>query len=310
MKLFTLLFVIFLNVTALAQDYERVDAIISMYPNSFENTEKLSRFISRDFASDEDKVRAIYTWIIQNIAYDPDEYKQFDYKFSNYRERNEKDEKLRAKIIERTIQNGVAVCEGYAMLFEKLCEQQGIKAYLVRGDIKSNFPDIGRPYKRVHMWNVASIDGTPYLFDPTWGAGKYNSKFIKEPSYFYYKTPPALFIKTHYPDMFEDAFLDGTLSREEFSQQPLIIEKNLLPNDIEFPKKGLLVEREYFDEILFSIKNSNPEKISYSYGNEMVFITDIEREADRIKFNVPLTIGAKTLLVFFDGKPTLGYKIN
>ncbi|MCB0452757.1 MAG: hypothetical protein KDC94_07675, partial [Aequorivita sp.] len=270
----------------------------------------LSKFIARDFTSEEDKVRAIYTWIIQNIAYDPDEYKQFDYTFTNYRERNEKDEKLRNKIIQRTLQKGVAVCEGYAMLFEKLCEQQGIKNYLVRGDIKSNFPDIGRPFKRVHMWNVASIEGKYYLFDATWGAGKYNGKFIKEPSYFYYETPPELFIKTHYPDMPEDAFMDEIMSREQFSEQPLIIEKSLLAKDIESPSKGLLFEDAYFGEILFSIKNIDPEKISYSYGTDIISIKEIEREANKIKFNVPLIIGAKTLLIYFDGKPALGYKIN
>ncbi|HPE82584.1 MAG TPA: transglutaminase-like domain-containing protein [Aequorivita sp.] len=303
-------FSVFLSMSAFAQDYERVDAIISMYPNTFDNPEKLSKFIARDFTSEEDKVRAIYTWIIQNIAYDPDEYKQFDYTFTNYRERNEKDEKLRNKIIQRTLQKGVAVCEGYAMLFEKLCEQQGIKNYLVRGDIKSNFPDIGRPFKRVHMWNVASIEGKYYLFDATWGAGKYNGKFIKEPSYFYYETPPELFIKTHYPDMPEDAFMDEIMSREQFSEQPLIIEKSLLAKDIESPSKGLLFEDAYFGEILFSIKNIDPEKISYSYGTDIISIEEIEREANKIKFNVPLIIGAKTLLIYFDGKPALGYKIN
>ncbi|MBK5212548.1 MAG: hypothetical protein JJE55_02660 [Flavobacteriaceae bacterium] len=307
---FVLLFFLLISPKIFSQDYERVDAILTMYPNTFDNAEKLSKFIARDFDSEEDKVRAIYTWIIQNIAYDPDEYKKFDYTFTNYRERNEKDEKLRAKIIERTLQKGTAVCEGYAMLFEKLCELQGIKNYLVRGDIKSNFQDIGRPFKRIHMWNVATIDGKSYLFDPTWGAGKYNGKFIAEPTYFYYKTPPELFIKTHYPDMAEDAFLAEIPSREQFSQRPLIIEKNLMPKDIESPTKGLLFEDEYFGEILFSIENINPKKISYSYGTDVISLGIIEHEANRIKFNVPLTIGAKTLLIYFDGKPALGYKIN
>ncbi len=310
MKFPLILFLIFLNATSFAQDYDRVDAILTMYPETFDSTEKLSKFITRDFASEEDKVRAIYTWIIQNIAYDPEEYKKFDYTFTNYRERNEKDEKLRAKIIERTLQKGIAVCEGYAMLFEKLCELQGIKNYLVRGDIKASFQDIGRPFKRVHMWNVVTIDGKPYLFDPTWGAGKYNGKFIKEPTYFYYKTPPELFIKTHYPDMAEDTFLDTILSREQFSERPLIIEQNLLAADIESPSKGVLLEDEYFGDILFSIKNINPENISYSYGTKIVAIEKVEREENRIIFNVPLSIGAKTLLVYFDGKPALGYKIN
>jgi hypothetical protein len=61
---------------------------------------------------------------------------------------------------------------------------------------------------------------------------------------------------------------------------------------------------------MFSIENVNPEKVSYSYGNKIVSIKNIKRETNRIKFKVPLTIGAKTLLVYFDDKPALGYKIN
>ena len=222
-----LLGVFLFSETTFAQDYERVDASILLYPEKFESVEKLSRFITRDFATEEDKVRAIYSWIILNIAYDPDEYKKFDYKFKNYRERNSKEEKTRAAIISRTLKKGIAVCEGYAMLFEKLCELQGVSNYLVRGDVKSNFDDIGRPFKQSHMWNAAVIDGQTYLFDPTWGAGKYHDKFIKEPSYFYYKTDPELFFKTHYPSMFEDAFIDRIVSREVFSNMPLIIKEDL-----------------------------------------------------------------------------------
>jgi hypothetical protein len=50
MKLLVLFFS-FLSISAFAQDYERVDAIISMYPNTFDNPEKLSKFIARDFTS-------------------------------------------------------------------------------------------------------------------------------------------------------------------------------------------------------------------------------------------------------------------
>ena len=100
------------------------------------------------------------------------------------------------------------------MLFEKICELKGISNYLVRGDIKSNFNDIGRPFKKSHMWNIAYIDGEPFLFDPTWGAGKYHEKFIKYPSYYFYKTEPELFFKTHYQSIFEDAFMDTIISYE------------------------------------------------------------------------------------------------
>ena len=225
----------------IAQDYERIDATIQLYPERFESVEQLSRFISRDFKTEEEKLRGIYTWLIHNVSYDPDQYRSFNYTFKNYRERNTKEEKNRKRIIQHTLQTGKAVCEGYAMLFERLCELQGIQNYLVRGDVKNNFNDIGREYKRSHMWNVAYIEGKPYLFDPTWGAGRFNKVFIKEPTYYYYKTPPKLFIKNHYPDLIEDSFLEIHYSKQFFSKMPLIINKDMTYDDLLSPKK-----RNYF----------------------------------------------------------------
>lgn len=310
LKIFSLFF-FFLGINNLySQDFERVDATIQLYPKSCDSPEEISKFITRDFQTEEGKVRAIYSWIIQNIAYEPNEYKKFDYRFSNYRERNKKEEITRNKIINRTLQKGIAVCEGYAFVFERLCELQGISNYLVRGDTKTTMEGIGKKFNTNHMWNVAIIDGKPYLFDPTWGAGKYNQKFIKEPSYFYYKTPPEQFIKTHYPDLFEDAFISESMSKQEFSEMPLIIEKNLIVSDIIAPTKGIIYADMYFDEIQFSIKNSNPKKISYSYGNEEVLVENLEQKEANLEFSIPLQIGVKTLLIYFDGKPALGYRVE
>ena len=113
--LIVLLFLIFGEV--FSQDYERVDATIELYPERFDSPEEFSKFLTRDFSTEEETVRAIYTWLIHNVSYDPEEYKKFNYSFTNYRERNQKEEKTRKKIILRTLQKGVAVCEGYAMVF-------------------------------------------------------------------------------------------------------------------------------------------------------------------------------------------------
>lgn len=293
-----------------AQDYERVDAIIQLYPKHCDTPEELSDFITRDFETDEDRVRAIYSWLIQNIVYDPDEYKKFDYSFSQYRERNEKEEETREKIIHRTLQKGLAVCEGYAMVFERLCELQGIDSYLVRGDTKSNFDDIGRSFNTVHMWNVAYIDGSPYLFDTTWGAGKYHNRFIKDTSYYYFKTAPESFIKTHYPDMIEDAFLNEALSKDDFSMMPLIIDRSLSYTDIIQPKEGVLYSEMYLDEIQFTIKNRKPESILYSYGAEKYSANKILIDKDQLHFSVPLPIGQQDLLIYFDEEPALGFKVK
>ncbi|MBL4662149.1 MAG: hypothetical protein JKY22_00945 [Flavobacteriaceae bacterium] len=304
-----LLFNLFLCYFAYAQDFERVDATIQLYPTSFSAAEDLSVFITRDFVSEEEKVRAIYTWIIMNVAYEPDEYKQFNYNFKNYRERNLKEQKTREKIIKRTLGKGIAVCEGYAMLFERLCELQGITSYLVRGDIKTNFNDIGRPFKNTHMWNVVTIDGKSNLYDPTWGAGKYHGKFIKEPSYFYYKTPPNLFAKTHFPQMQEDTFLTETFTREEFAAMPLVIQEQLTLNDIESPKQGVISSRERDGFVNFSLRNVSPSKIEYSYGVEKK-ILEFSNNEGAISFVIPIELGKENLLIYFDNKPALGYMIK
>jgi len=309
-QIFLFIVMMLINTPFFCQDYQQIDASILMYPESFDSPEQLSKFISRDFVTEEEKVRAIYNWIILNISYDPDEYKQFNYNFKNYRERNEKEKKTREKIIVRTLQKGIAVCEGYAMLFEKLCELQGISNYLVRGDIKTNFNDIGRPFKNSHMWNVAVIDGNPYLFDPTWGAGRYNRKFIKEPSYFYYKAEPELFIKTHYPSILEDAFIDQIISREVFAELPLIISESLRIEDVVFPMNGIIQSDAYFDEIGFTINNCNPKEVSYSFGGEKISLKNKEIIEESLCFSVPLQLGVETLLIYFDEKPALGYRIK
>jgi hypothetical protein len=308
-KLFFLLFV-FVATSLFSQNFERIDATILLYPKTCDSPEDISKFITRDFQSEEEKVRAIYSWIIQNIAYEPNEYKKFDYRFSNYRERNKKEEITRNKIIDRTLQKGIAVCEGYAFLFERLCELQGITNYLVRGDTKTTIEGIGKEFNTNHMWNVALIDGKSYLFDPTWGAGKYNQKFIKEPSYFYYKTPPEQFIKTHYPDIFEDAFISEKISKKQFSEMPLIIEKSLTISDILAPSKGIIYTEMYFDEIQFVIKNAYSKNITFSYGNKPKEVLKLIQKENSIEFSVPLQIGAKTLLIYFDDAPALGYRVE
>ena len=302
--------IVFSVTTLFSQDFERVDVTILFYPKTCESPEDISKFITRDFQTEEEKVRAIYSWIIQNISYEPNEYKKFDYRFSNYRERNKKEEITRKKIINRTLQKGIAVCEGYAFLFEKLCELQGITNYLVRGDTKSTIEGIGGDFNTNHMWNVAVINGKPFLFDPTWGAGKYNQKFIKEPSYFYYKTPPEQFIKTHYPDIFEDAFISETMSKKEFSEMPLIIDKNLIISDVIAPNKGIVYSEMYFDEIQFEIKNVTSKNITYSYGNKPKEVSKLIQKENSVEFSVPLQIGVKTLLIYFDDQPALGYRIE
>ena len=291
------------------QDHAQIDATIQLYPKTVETAEDLSYFISRDFTTEEAKVRAIYGWLIQNINYDPEQYKSFDYSFATYREGNKKEAKARANIIKKTLQTGKAVCEGYAMTFEKLCQLQGISSYLVRGDTKTHFKDIGRKFGNNHMWNVAQIDGRYYLFDATWGAGKYTDRFIKDPSYYYYKTAPAAFIKTHYPAQFEDAFVETAISRETFLQQPIYIDPTLELADYRTSKVGIINSLQEAAMLDFGIQTSS-KNIAYAFDGKKVTVTNIESNDAFVLFRIPLLLGAETLLIYIDDAPVLGYIIK
>ena len=145
-----LFFIICAPAFVVGQDYSRADATIQLYPETFDDVAKFSLFLSRDFTEDDEKVRAIYSWLIKNIAYDPKAYKLFNYQFKDYRERNQKEERSREKIIDYTLKSGKAVCEGYAMAFEKLLTLQGIDNFLVQGDTKTHFKDIDRNFDLNH----------------------------------------------------------------------------------------------------------------------------------------------------------------
>ncbi|MCH9660512.1 MAG: hypothetical protein K0U54_06330 [Bacteroidetes bacterium] len=298
-----------LTSTLMAQNYERVDATIEMYPKQFNSVEELSAFITRDFSTEEEKVRAIYTWLIHNVSYEPDEYKNFNFNFKNYRERNQKEEKTRQRVIKKTVKEGIAVCEGYAMVFERLCELQGISNYLVRGDVKTHFHDIGRPFKKIHMWNVAFIDGNPFLFDPTWGAGKYRDRFIKDPSYFYYKTPPKLFGKTHYPHQQEDTFLSHKFTKESFANMPLIINEELELEALLLQQQGVIASALEGGVIPFRIKSKEVQSVKYSFGKEKSTVP-FTYKSGILSFEIPITLGQENLLIYFDDAPALGYKLK
>lgn len=60
--------VIFIN-SAYSQKYSAIDSIVLKYPN-FGNTEMLAERIKKDFTSDYDKARAVYSWVALNINYD------------------------------------------------------------------------------------------------------------------------------------------------------------------------------------------------------------------------------------------------
>ncbi|RMB59075.1 hypothetical protein EAX61_08405 [Dokdonia sinensis] len=289
-----------------AQDTDEVDRIVSLYPKRFESAQNLATLIKRDFKNPEQQLKASYSWLIHNVEYDPKEYYNFKFQYRDLAEKNQKAATSREAMINRTLINGKAVCEGYALTLERLCELLGINSYIVRGDTKTRPQDIGRKFDKNHMWNVAIIDDEPYLIDATWGAGRYNGKFIKAPTSYYFKTPPDDFIKNHFPEVFDDAYVNEEISRVAFSNRPLLIDRSLRLDAIS-PNEGTIAAKVLKKGLLFELPVDDTADITYSLNGGTQW--PVERlEGNR--FMITEREKSTSLIIYVNAEPVIGYKIK
>ena len=106
-------------------------------------TEELSDEICTDCETDEEKVKAIYRWMIASFEYDYD-YHAFIQYFD----------------IRRTLRTHKGVCYDFSNLFAALCRSQGILCYVVDG----------KPYDHslaAHTWNRVYYNGSWWDVDVT-----------------------------------------------------------------------------------------------------------------------------------------------
>jgi hypothetical protein len=79
-----------------SQNLTGVDQLVRGY-GDFETPEKLAEQINKDFSSDLEKARAIYTWIASNIVYDL-RSKRFTYTYRQKKEIKIKEEKRKKRV--------------------------------------------------------------------------------------------------------------------------------------------------------------------------------------------------------------------
>lgn len=164
-------------------------------------TEGISNYVNANFNTEKEKVRAIYIWLASNIQYDIDN--MFAVNF--YEKEAEK--------ISKPLKTRKGICENYAALFHALCQKCGIKSLVVEGYTNQN----GVQEYMGHAWNAALLEGTWFLFDPTWGSGYVESgRFFKRINNDYYMAKPSAFIGSHMPFDYLYQFLEYPITNQEF----------------------------------------------------------------------------------------------
>jgi hypothetical protein len=165
--------------------FDALDQHVKATPSSVErSSESLTRYLIKPIKNDAEKAYVIYSWITRNVRYDVRAYRRG----------------IRSNRDENVLKHRVAVCEGYASLFDKMAKQAGLKTKIISGRARSstnatNFVP--------HAWNAVSIDENWKLIDATWGSGNLTADESQfEPNYdrHYFFVNPDVLIASHLPD--------------------------------------------------------------------------------------------------------------
>ena len=153
----------------------------------------------QDFFTEEEKLKAIFDWIAENIEYDTKKLHSFD---------QNQNEDIRITLTSRK-----GVCYDYVKLFKELASKVNLKSHIVYGYTKQK----DKIDSDIHAWCVAKIDSEWYLFDPTWGAGLIREgRYIQQKDQSFFKVSPQNLIKSHMPFDPQWQFLNFPITHEEF----------------------------------------------------------------------------------------------
>lgn len=126
----------------LEQGVERIGEVKDMARTVAEQT-------LTDDMDDEEKLRAIYGYIVEHTAY--------DYRY--YQDPSAMP--FESRTAYGPLAEGTAICGGFSWAFRMLCEEAGIPCWNVTGTGAGE----------EHMWNCALMGGEYRYFDTTWDAG-------------------------------------------------------------------------------------------------------------------------------------------
>jgi len=311
-----------MNLSAAAanpQPYLKIDDLVRTYPKSFSAPEKLAQKINTDFTSDEEKVRAIFTWIGLNIRYDLSAANAGSgvvaYTYRSEQDRQMKELAIRRKFAEKTLRSGKGVCQNYSSLFHILCDLTDIKCMDITGTSKAHPVHIGKlPQGSDHQWNAVKIGNEWKLIDVTWASGSVSTetgKFVPEFNDAYFFTSPEIFFLNHFPD--DKRFLMTDKSEQDFAELPLFYGPYIKSNyEIAVPEKGIISNAKS-NMIPFRIIGfPKTSRISYAFTNDgSVHDVEPRKNGNVPEFEIATTNRTRGFLtIFVDRNAVATYKIE
>ncbi|KAF3209173.1 hypothetical protein TWF192_009968 [Orbilia oligospora] len=199
-----------INTTCLkCRDFSHVDAHAAKFPrHAYDDVQRLALDLTRNFGSDTDKARVLFTWLHHNVVYDVDAF------FNNA---------VQPSTPASTLRTGLAVCEGFAGLFAAMAMYSGLEAIVIGGHGKGYGWD-GPDAKTIpsspggHAWNAVRIDnGVWQTIDPCWGAGYLCGAEYKQVfSPHHFTNTNEEFRKSHFPENPDQQFCAKLITFREY----------------------------------------------------------------------------------------------
>lgn len=256
-------------------EFNSIDKHARNVPYYYTNEpQTLVNYLIKPAKNEWQKVRAIFIWITDNVTYDVDSYINNKVTF----------EKCKAMNVFLTRKG---VCSGYANLFEFLCGFAELDCKVVQGYAKGVGHYYGKVYNNInHAWNVIEIDGQMHLFDVTWASGYYEyESFNKKINEFWWDTPPAKFITTHFAEDRNFNYLNYSVSKREFELMAEILENpKIYPKqkfeDYKIKQFSNYISKYQYYQYPQSYSYTQPsDNMTYKYGT---FIPEINPSSLRI----------------------------
>ncbi|HEY6142162.1 MAG TPA: transglutaminase domain-containing protein [Flavobacterium sp.] len=273
---FTFLFSI-LNFGQTNVGYSLIDKKMAAIPSNLTaSTDSIANYISSNFKTENDKIRAVFYWTASNISYDVKNMFAVNFEETNQDR------------ITKSLKSKKGVCINYALIFNEISNKIGIQSSVIVGYTKQN-GKVGDDLS--HAWCAAKIDNKWYLFDPTWGSGFVNKGvYTKKINNYYFKTEPNKIIASHIAFDYLWQFLNYPITNNEFYLGKTQIDKTKKYFDFEkeIAKQSSLSEIDQLFESSERIEKNGLKNalIREEYQNKKTQLAYLRQNGNIDKLNV------------------------
>lgn len=291
--------------------YAVVDAYVQTLGSlDSQNLANIALMVTRQFPTNEQKARAIFYWLANNIELDTKALKMND---------------QRKSLPEDVVKYRKGTGLGFAKLFQEMSSLVNIRCLVVNGFARNNVEDINNPADESnHAWNVVQLGQSPeqwYFVDVARASGTTDKKlsaFSKAYTGNYFFTNKALFNLDHYPDNDAWQLGGGPKSLKDFYNLPIIYNTAYNFNVTRPTPYNGFIKTKTKDKVKFIIPvntASPPAKITLIIDEGRRTITpepmNFTNNGKELLFEYQFkTEDTYPVKIMFDGKPVLEYMVE